>query len=128
MIRLPRRIVVIESPFRATQYFSEEQHVLYAELCLQHSLSLFEAPLAGHLLYTRVLDDDIPSERAAGIEAHIRCIDVCELVAVYGDFGISEGMRQAIDYASQIGKKIERRSLQETHCKVIMDIKLARSA
>lgn len=124
MIRLPRRLVVIESPFRATNYFSEEQHRLYAELCVQHSLGQFEAPWAGHLCYTNVLDDDIPSERAAGIEAHMRYIDVCEIVAVYGDFGISEGMRQAIDYAASIQKPIVRRSLQETHCKLIMDIKM----
>jgi len=99
--------VVIESPYAG----DVERNTIYAWRCLRWSLDHGEAPFAGHLLYTRVWDDDNPDQRDAGIRAHIAWIDACDLVVTYVDYGTSSGMQQAVDYARQIGKPVVVRAI-----------------
>ena len=101
------RTVVMESPFAG----DVEDNTRYALACLRDCLERGEAPMAGHLLYTRVLDDDEPRERELGINAHIAWIHDCEAVVVYENKGISRGMRLAIDFAESYNKLIEYRKL-----------------
>ena len=104
--------VVIESPFKAATARLRGANVRYARACLKHSLSLGESPFASHLLYPQVLDDDVPAEREQGIAGQLAWLEVCDLVAVYDDRGISAGMQAAIDYATKIGKPILYRSIR----------------
>jgi len=99
------RLVVIESPYAG----EVERNVKYARRCLLDSLERGEAPFAGHLLYTQVLDDTDPEQRAKGIAAHCSWIKWCPQVIVYVDYGISAGMQQAIDLADRWGTPITRR-------------------
>ncbi len=87
------RPVLLESPYAGNVTRNEA----YAEACMLDSLRRGEAPHLGHLLYTRVLDDRVPEERAIGIAAHLAWLQVVELVVLYVDFGVSAGMRAAID-------------------------------
>jgi len=59
--------VIVESPYKG----DIPTNVAYAREALRDSLMRGEAPLASHLLYTQegVLRDEIPEERALGIEA-----------------------------------------------------------
>ena len=50
--------VILESPYAG----DVERNIEYAKLCMKHSLTMGEAPLLSHLLYTQVLDDTIPIE------------------------------------------------------------------
>ena len=63
------RLVTVESPWKANQAYSLEQHKTYLEYALQDCFKRGEAPFASHGLYTFILDDDCLPERLQGIEA-----------------------------------------------------------
>jgi len=90
--RMPR--VVIESPFAG----DVAANVAYAERCVLDSLCRGEAPYASHLFFTRpgLLDDLDPAQRELGIEAGLAWGLSAELVAVYVDRDISQGMRLGV--------------------------------
>lgn len=103
--------VVIESPFKASKEASQEEHVEYARRALFDSLTRGEAPLASHLLHTQVLCDDVMSDRVMGIEAGLSWTPSAECVAVYRDYGISQGMLQGIEHAKEHGVRVVARSI-----------------
>lgn len=107
------RRVIVESPFKATDRYSERGNIEYARAALHDCLMRGEAPFASHLLYTQkgVLDDSIPDERQHGINAGIVWGDVADAVVVYTDRGISEGMQYGIDRHTEAGRTVEYRSM-----------------
>lgn len=117
-IILPFRRVIVESPFKATETHSIEQHKCYLSHCLTDCLRRMESPYASHWGLPDLLDDDDPLERAMGIRAGWAWGDLAEAVIVYGDLGITEGMHESINRYNKMGKPIERRTL---------DIRLVRS-
>jgi hypothetical protein len=106
-----RRLVILESPFAG----DIELNVAYARACVAHSLSVGEAPIASHLLYTQpgILRDDVPGERAAGIEAGLAWGFVAEATVVYLDLGESSGMTKGIERAKKEWRRVERRFLPD---------------
>lgn len=102
-------LVMIESPFAG----NIEANVDYARKCMAHSLSLGEAPIASHLIYTQagILDDDIPEERKKGIAAGFFWGVKADTIAVYIDLGISAGMEDAVNFYCKLGKSIEYRKI-----------------
>ena len=103
------KLVVIESPYAG----NIDRNILYARLCMKDSLGRGEAPIASHLLYTQphILDDDRPEERMLGIEAGLAWGRNAELVAVYEDFGTSNGMLLGMQRADRSGIGVEKRKL-----------------
>jgi len=83
--------------------------MVYARECLLDSLRRGEAPLASHLLYTQVLDDEVPEDRSLGMSAGFAWNRHAELVAVYADLGVSRGMRTGISIAETHGIPVEHR-------------------
>ena len=120
MIFHPPKLVIIESPYRATPYYSEEQHRLYLLHCIEYCVKQGEAPFASHLLLPEVLDDDDQYERAFGIRCGFAWGQHADLVAVFSDFGVSPGMSEAIAHWTKVGKPIEWRKLPH---KVVASIK-----
>jgi hypothetical protein len=110
MSLFPKR-VVIESPL-AGDFKSNK---IYAKKCMKDSLSRGEAPYASHLLFDQfgILDDTKQEEREQGIIAGFAWGEMAELVAVYTDFGISDGMKRGIERAEKSGIAIEYRTLQK---------------
>ena len=104
-----RRPVVVESPYAG----DVEANVEYAQRALLDCLSRGEAPLASHLLYTQVLDDDNEAERTQGIEAGHAWIPMAIAVVLYIDLGVSPGMMAAIEVAKMNDVLIEMRSLPD---------------
>lgn len=104
------KLVIVESPYAG----NVSENVKYARECVRHSLSLGEAPIASHLLYTQdgILDDDIKSERDWGIDAGLAWRVVADYTAVYTDLGISMGMEYGIKAAKASGKDVEYRSIR----------------
>lgn len=78
---------------------------------MRDSLDRGEAPFASHLLYPQVLDDGNSRERMQGMSAGFVWGQHAELVAVYCDLGVSEGMRVGIRAAEQNGVTVEYRDL-----------------
>ena len=101
------RLVIIESPFAGDR----RRNIEYARRAVRDSLSLGEAPIASHLLYTQpdILNDDEPSERSLGINAGLAWLKVAERTVVYADRGISAGMQYGIDAATNAGILVEYR-------------------
>lgn len=116
------RLVIVESPFRATEVYSTEQHRLYLLHAMADCYRRGEAPFASHHLATEILDDDTPYERALGIRAGLAWGRHCEAVAVYSDLGVSRGMREAVEVYKKLGKPIEWRSLPERIVNAIREV------
>lgn len=103
------RLVILESPYAG----DIERNVAYARACMADCLRRGEAPIASHLLYTQpgVLDDDVPAERALGIEAGLAWGRVVEAVVFYLDLGMSKGMMDAWKRHTIEARPLEMRRL-----------------
>lgn len=99
--------VIIESPYSGDR----ARNVTYAKLAMLDCLHRGESPLISHLLYTQVLDDDDPKDRAMGIEAGLTWYPSAELCVVYADHGVSKGMLMGIRRAQERGVPVEFRWL-----------------
>src|ERR1700724_2290349 len=105
------KLVIVESPYAGNivqRWFNRR----YARKCVRHSLSMGEAPIASHLLYTHpgILRDGDPVERKWGIEAGLAWRRVAEASVVYTDRGISSGMSHGINAALDADIPVEFRS------------------
>jgi len=123
----PWRLVVVESPFAGAPMLPPgagrldiaarvELHREYLADCLADCLRRGEAPFASHGLYTAigntvVLDDDDPTDRAAGIAAGLAWGDLAAARIVYVDLGVSRGMLLGIARGRDLGQPIELRTL-----------------
>lgn len=85
-----RKLVKIESPYAG----DIARNVAYAKLAMLDSILRGEAPIATHLLYTEVLNDNDPKERVLGIELGYEWLQAADLVVFYIDFGMSGGMTE----------------------------------
>ncbi|MHC4864655.1 MAG: DUF7768 domain-containing protein [Planctomycetota bacterium] len=101
--------VLIESPLKGDYALNKD----YAKRCARDCLSRGESPYASHLFFDQegLLDDTDTAERELGIEAGLAWGDAAELVAVYTDLGVSDGMRFGIDRHEKNGTPIEYRTL-----------------
>jgi len=113
------RLVIVESPYRGRgrwwllRLVDRLQNVAYARRCLRDSLMRGEAPLASHLLYTQpgVLRDHLSLERRCGIEAGLAWSDRADLIAVYEDRGVTDGMLTGVARHEANGVRVQYRSL-----------------
>lgn len=102
------RRVVLESPYSGNR----KLHKTYARAALLDSLRRGEAPLATHLLYTQVLDDDVPGHRTLGIAAGLEgWAPTAEATVAYVDLGTSAGMHEGLAAAQRDGRLVEERTL-----------------
>ena len=103
------KLVIIESPFAG----DIEENIKYARECMRDSLMRREYPFASHLLYTQqgILDDNDKKERQLGINAGFAWGKNADMVAVYTDKGISQGMKMGIAQAKKNGIHIIFRTL-----------------
>ncbi len=115
-IILPFRKVVLESPYRATETSTVEQHQVYLSHCITDAESRWETVYASHLGLRGDDSDDL--ERQIGIMRGWEWGDLAAACVVYSDFGVTSGMSLSIDHYSSLGKPVEWRKL---------DVKLVRS-
>ena len=104
--------IILESPYAG----DVERNLDYAKLCLKDSLSRGESPLVSHLLYTQVLDDDVPQERKLGIDAGLAWKEVADKHVFYTDLGMSPGMEYALAHCDDRSIPIEVRTLNQRSC------------
>lgn len=107
--------VILESPYAAATPAEIGRNVIYARAALRDCLLRGEAPIASHLLYTQVgvLNDEIPEDRALGIEAGLVWGALAQKTVVYVDLGETKGMKVGILRALHEGRPVERRSLPD---------------
>lgn len=96
--RKPR--VGLISPYRGTPE-QQVENIQNARMWAMHQLIEGRIPIVPHLLFTEILDDNIPEERDLGIhlghELYKKC-DYCE-VKTWGRGIISEGMKADIEFS-----------------------------
>lgn len=101
------RLVIIESPFSGDRQRNEA----YLKACIRDCLERGESPIASHVMYTAVLDDNLPDERELGIKAGFAWWKAADRIVFYTDLGWSNGMRDAFDRAERRGDEWECRKL-----------------
>lgn len=100
-------LVTIESPYAG----DVERNMRYLKDCVQDCLIRGESPYASHAFFTQFLDDNVPSERQLGIDAGLAWANVSEYAVFYTDYGMSDGMVNALSYYKSIGKDVLFRRL-----------------
>lgn len=101
------KLVIVESPYAG----EVETNLAYLRAAMFDCLLRGEAPLAGHRLYTAVLDDAKGEQRHLGMEAAFAWAERADYIVAYTDRGISRGMFDGIERHQKNGKLIEYRSL-----------------
>lgn len=87
--------VFIVSPYRGKIM----RNVAYASAAVRDSFERQEAPFAGHLFYTTILDDADSKQRVLGMTAAHSFMASSHRVAVYTDLGMTEGMVSDVNAA-----------------------------
>lgn len=100
-------LVVIETPYAG----DVARNLAYARVCMLDSLRRGESPFVSHLLYTQVLDDNIPSERTRGISVGLLWGQKADATIVYTDFGTSKGMELGVRAAVNANRIVVERKL-----------------
>lgn len=99
--------VFICSPYRGDR----DRNDAYLAACMADSLVRGEAPFAPHAIYPRYLDDADPAQREAGISAGLAWLEYAQMVAIYDDLGVSDGMdREELEALAHM-IEVEYRSL-----------------
>lgn len=113
--KTPRSLVIVETPYASPSESGRALNQLYARAALRDSLLRGESPMASHMLYaqTFVLDDTDPDEHDLAVAAGQSWFPFVQTVVVYIDRGISEGMREGISRARELGVAVEERSITE---------------
>lgn len=96
--------IIIESPYAGETPADVEANEAYLRRCLRFCLLQGHAPFASHGLYTLpgVLDDRVPVERRAEIEAGFAWRPVADETWVFLDRGCSSGMREGVVEAMEL--------------------------
>jgi hypothetical protein len=111
VMKNPRKLAVIECPFGTEDTSMRDQYERYAKKCIQDSLKRGEAPFAGQLLYSNLLNDRVQSEKDIILVSHLSWIAVADVIAIYTDMGLSASMQMAINVAMIKNKRLEYRSI-----------------
>ena len=102
-----RPLVYVESPYAGDRV----AHRSYLKICILDSISRGENPYASHAFFTQFLDDNVPAERAQGIDLGNQWRLVCDRSVFYTDLGISPGMAEGIIFCHDRGLLIEYRKI-----------------
>ena len=108
LLPVRRMLVILESPYAG----DVDTNLEYARECLLDSLSRGVSPIAFHLLYPQVLDDDHPVQRALGLDASAEWYEKANSVVAYTDLGISPGMEKGISLAENLAIFVEYRKIR----------------
>lgn len=98
---MENKLVYVCSPYRG----DIERNVAYAKELTRAVLEYGYTPITPHLYLTQVLDDGIPKERELGLLAGQELLKRCEYILLGWRYGISDGMRQEIMIAREVGVK-----------------------
>lgn len=101
------RRVIVESPYSG----DVEKNFKYAREAMLDCIRRGESPLASHLLYPQILDDNSPHDRDLGIKLGFAWNLVAHMIVIYTDLGTSIGMMKGIEWAREQGIPVEYRTL-----------------
>lgn len=82
-----------------------EKNVSYAITYCKFVIAMGHQPIASHLLYPQMLDDNVPEERHLGCDFGMNLLRICDEVWVFGS-EYSKGMEAEVSKARQLGMMI----------------------
>ena len=91
---MENRLIYICSPYAG----NTEENITFVRQACCYAIRQGAIPLAPHLLYPQILDDNISVEREIGIRLGMEVLRRCEEVWICGD-QMSEGMKWEAEYA-----------------------------
>lgn len=100
------RTCYICSPYRAKTEAELDNHIDYAQELTRKAIAAGLAPITPHLYLTQVTNDEIPEQRARGLEAGQALLLLCDCVIIGNRYGVSAGMQAEIELAEQQGVAI----------------------
>lgn len=83
-----------------------ENNVLSAIRYCKFVITQGKMPIAAHLLYPQIVDDNVPAEREIGTMFGIALLEMCDEVWCFGK-ELSSGMEREIKEAKRLGKPIK---------------------
>ena len=83
-----------------------ENNVLSAIHYCKFVITQGKMPIAAHLLYPQIVDDNVPAEREIGTMFGIALLEMCDEVWCFGK-ELSSGMEREIKEAKRLGKPIK---------------------
>ena len=101
--------VILESPFKG----QTEANLEYAKKAIKDSISRGESPIAFHLLYSEVLDENNPHDNLLLKKLKESWTALVQKTVVYTDRGVSEGMLEGITDAAARGRGIDFRNIEK---------------
>jgi hypothetical protein len=104
------KLVYICSPYAG----DIEANVRFARNACLYAAEQGCAPIAVHLLYPQLLDDNIPAQREIGIQMGLRVLASCDELWIYGE-RISHGMNCEIAEAVRLGIPIRNLTVEQIH-------------
>lgn len=113
---MDKKPVYIASPYAG----DVDVNVKFAIECCRYAILQGETPIAPHLLYPQILNDDDPEERAIGLALGLRLLAVCKELWVCGKH-ISSGMEAEIEAAMESGipiRGVEESQIMERNPKL----------
>lgn len=102
-----RRKVYVASAYAGDVEANTAKAVEYCRMAIDAGYM----PLASHLLYPQMLNDNVPAERELGLMFGLALLRMCDEVWVFGP--ISSGMAQEIEEAQRLKKKLVYKEVRE---------------
>lgn len=101
---MKRKLIFVCSPYSGDV---KENTWIAAEVCKAIQRKTSYLPVAPHLYFPQFLNDNVQSERKAGIEYGLELMDKCvAVIAVNKDGEMSAGMKKEVKYARNNGKPV----------------------
>lgn len=101
---MKRKLIFVCSPYSGDV---KENTWVAAEVCKAIQRKTSYLPVAPHLYFPQFLNDNVQSERKAGIEYGLELMDKCvAVIAVNKDGEMSAGMKKEVKYARNNGKPV----------------------
>lgn len=92
------KLVYIASPYAG----DVKANAAFAKAACRYAMEQDATPVAVHLLYPAMLDDNVPAEREAGIKMGLRVLKACDELWLCGS-RMSHGMKAELAAAERFG-------------------------
>lgn len=97
-----QKLIYVCSPVKG----DVEANIARAKEYCKTVLIMGHIPLAPHVAFSGILNDEVPQERETALSIGLELVKRCDEVWVFGD-RISEGMKGEIDLAKLIGVPVK---------------------
>jgi hypothetical protein len=111
VVYAPRKCALILTPFLSEFPTMVNRMARYAKYATVNSIKRHEAPISTNLFYYDSLQIHVSIEKDIGLQSMLSWVTNCDLLAIYGDYGITQAMNLCIKTAKIKGVHIEYRNI-----------------